>query len=169
MLEASLRDRPSFEAPLALAELAIDARDPARAAAWLDLVERCAPPPAQRRQAHYLRAYALLRSGEPAAARDAFAALVATDGRDHRAWLALGYASVLLGEPAAAATAYRRAAAAIESALVATGGDSPLARGEAARLRAQLEVARQALASVSAPPTGPRRPAPAPTAAAPAP
>ncbi len=169
MLEASLRDRPSFEAPLALAEIALDAGQPARASAWLDLVERCAPPAAERRQAAYLRAYAHLRAGNPGAARDAFAALVARDGRDHRAWLALGYAHDRLGEPAAAAAAYRRAAMAIEDALAASRPDTRLAHGERARLQAQLAAAVRALASVSAPRPAQAPPSPAPNDAVPAP
>lgn len=169
MLEASLRDRPSFEAPLALAEIDLDGQQPKRAADWLDLVERCAPPAAVRKQVAYLRAYAHLRAGDPAAAREAFADLVARDRLDHRAWLALGYADDLLGDPAAATAAYRQAVAAIEAALATERPDSRVARGEIARLQAQLDVARRALASVNAPAQMARPTTPAPTAAAPAP
>jgi tetratricopeptide (TPR) repeat protein len=149
MLEASLRDRPSFEAPLALAEIELDAGQPVRAAAWLELVDLCAPPLPQRRQVAYLRAYAHLRAGDPLSARDAFAVLAAQDRLDHRAWLGLGYADDLLGDRAAAAAAYRQAIAVIEESVAMPRAGTVVAHGEVVRLRAHLASARRALESVT--------------------
>jgi tetratricopeptide (TPR) repeat protein len=147
-LEASLRDRPSFEAPLSLAELAIDGARAADAKRWLDLVEACSPPLGFRRQVGYLRAYALLRADSIAEAATGFAALVAADRLDHRSWLGLGYARARLGDRDAAAAAYRGAIAALEESLAAPRPATDAARGEMMRLRGHLEAARRALASV---------------------
>lgn len=147
-LEASLRDRPSFEAPLALAELLIDAGKPQAATSWLAMVEACAPPPGLLRQAGYLRAYMLLREERFREAAAAFAALSAADRLDHRSRLGLGYARARLGDREGAISAYREAIGAIEESLAAPRPATAAARGQALRLQAQLEAARRALASV---------------------
>ncbi|MBK7048187.1 MAG: O-antigen ligase family protein [bacterium] len=146
-LEASLRDRPSFEAPLALAEIAADQGRAADAARWLDLVEGCSPPAGIRQQAGYLRAYALLRTDRTAEAEAGFAAMVAADRLDHRSWLGLGFTRAIQGDRAGAAGAYRSAIAALEESLAAPRPSTVTERGKVLRLRRHLEAARRALAS----------------------
>jgi len=149
MLEASLRDRPSFEALLGLAELHVDGRRFDRAEEPLVVVESCRPALTFQQQAGYLRALAALRGEKWDEARMRFTTLVDNDPGDHRSWLGLGYFHALRGEPLMAADAYRQAVAAIEKKIAAPAPDTAAARGQTTRLRQQLATARRALASVT--------------------
>jgi tetratricopeptide (TPR) repeat protein len=149
VLEASLRDRPSFEALLALAELHVDGRRFDRASELLVVVEDCRPALNFQQQAGYLRALAALRGEKWDEARARFTALVTIDAEDHRSWLGLGYLHALRGGSEAAAACYRRAIAALEVKIAAPVPDTAAARGQVVRWRMHLETARRALASVT--------------------
>lgn len=149
-LEASLRDRPSFEALLALAELHLDGRRFDQASELLAVVEECRPALTFQQQAGYLRALSALRREQRDDARALFTALITNDPEDHRSWLGLGYLHALEGDRDAAAVCYRRAIAALEAKIAAPAPLTAAARGQTVRWRAHLETARRALASVTA-------------------
>jgi tetratricopeptide (TPR) repeat protein len=148
-LEASLRDRPSFEALLALAELHLDGRRFERAAELLAVVEDCRPALTFQQQAGYLRALSALRRERLAEARVQWTTLITNDPEDHRSWLGLGYLEALEGNRDAAAACYRRAIAALEAKIAAPAPRTAAAGGQNVRWRAHLETARRALASVT--------------------
>lgn len=149
VLEESLRDRPSFEAPLAMAELHIDGRRYEEASALIDLVDRCRPGRAMSQQADYLRALIALRRQQWEEARVQFESLTSADVEDYRSWLGLGYLHALLGDRATAADCYRKAVAALEAKIAAPAPATRAARGQVAFWQAHLVTARQALESVT--------------------
>jgi len=148
-LEASLRDRPSFEALLALAELRLDGRRFDQASELLAVVEECRPALTFQQQAGYLRALSALRREQRDDASALFTSLITNDPEDHRSWLGLGYLHALEGDRDAAAACYRRAIAALEAKIAAPAPRTAAARGQTVRWRAHLETARRALASVT--------------------
>jgi len=149
-LKASLRDRPSFEALLALAELHLDDRRFDQAAELLAVVEECRPTLTFQQQAGYLRALSALRRGQWDDARARFTVLITNDPADHRSWLGLGYLEALEDNRDAAAVCYRRAIAALEATIAAPAPRTAAARGQVVRWQVHLETARRALASVTA-------------------
>jgi tetratricopeptide (TPR) repeat protein len=148
-LDASLRDRPSFEALLALAELHLDGRRFDQASQLIAMVEECRPALTFQQQAGYLRALSALRREQLDDAHAQFTALITNDPEDHRSWLGLGYLQALEGDRDAAAGCYRRAIMALEAKIAAPAPLTAVARGQTVRWRAHLETARRALASVT--------------------
>ena len=139
-LQDSLRDKPTYEAMVLLAENDIECGDHVAAAARLQQTEMCRPPYRIRLEITYLRAYGALRRGSDDEAERLLAGLLALDPNNPRAHLALGYLDVRAERIEEGAAHYRAAVTAIEYLLADPGHAS-----ETAGLRGLLGVAERAL------------------------
>jgi len=145
----SVRENPTFEGFLALAELSIDQGKFEEAGRLLTIVEGCKPFMDFRFQAAYLRGLAALRQGRYAESRRLFGKLLAKDPDNQRAWLALGYQEVLEGKTEQARVCYRRALEIVERKIRDTQVDrSANGPGEITRLGNHLKAAQKALNSI---------------------
>ncbi len=142
-LEASLRHHPSYEAMLALAELATERQDYPVALAHLARVDNCRPTQDFRLQSRYLRGMLWLRQEKFARARIEFDRLLEQEPRDQRGLMAAGYLCVLEGDVAGAREYYARALRFVEEDLARVLGP-----GETIRLEAMRKTALRAVNSI---------------------
>jgi O-antigen ligase/Flp pilus assembly protein TadD len=146
----SLKDRPSFEAHLALAESAINRGDFSGAEKHLDLVKNCRPLLGFIHQAKFLRGFMLVRQGDLSSARMEFGELLKEDANQHRALLGLGYLETLEGNPHKAKIFYSQALNVIDKQ-IAEFRTNPGQESAAflVRLQQNRQVASKALQSLS--------------------